>query len=87
MAVLEGRDFLELREAPRDTALYTAGPVPLRTGVVYVVRSRRAQCGFSTGQRYAKMMAAEVDVERGTAQLAIVRNPFCDDRALVPPAD
>jgi hypothetical protein len=36
------------------------------------------------GHRYAKMQAVELDQDRGIARLAIVRNPYCDDRALVP---
>lgn len=85
IAVIENRDFLDIREAPRDTALYTAAPVTLRTGVVYVVRSRRGVCGFTTGVRYAKMQPVEIDPARGVFRAAIVRNPFCDDRSLVPP--
>jgi hypothetical protein len=87
IGVIEGRDFLEIDEAPRDTTAYTAGPVPLREGVVYVIRSRIASCGFTNGHRYAKMVASNIDRARGTATLAIVRNPYCDDRALVPPTD
>jgi hypothetical protein len=85
IGVIEGTDFLAVTEAPRDTAAYSAGAVPLRTGVVYVMRSRRSSCGFSSGFRYAKMQPLEIDVARGIVNLAIVRNPFCDDRALVPP--
>jgi hypothetical protein len=85
IGVIEGRDFLTVAEAPRDTAAYSAGPVALRTGVVYVMRSRRSNCGFTTGHRYAKMQVLEVDQARGVAHMAIVRNPYCDDRSLVPP--
>jgi hypothetical protein len=87
IAVLEGVDFIDVTEAPRDTALYSAAPVPLRTGVVYVVRSRRAPCGYTNAHRYARILPVEIDQERGIARLAIVRNPFCDDRALIPPAE
>jgi hypothetical protein len=86
IAVLRGVNFLDVVEAPRDTAAYSAAPVPLEEGVVYVVRSRRATCGFTSGHRYAKMLPVEIDAERGVARLAIVRNPYCDDRALIPPA-
>lgn len=85
ITVIEGVDFLDVVQAPRDTLLYTAEPVPLRTGVVYVVRSRRGACGLTTGHRFAKMLASEIDAVRGIVQLAITRNPSCDDRALVPP--
>lgn len=85
IGVIDDAEFDEIVRAPRDTLLYTADPVPLRTDVVYVVRSRRGPCGLTTGHRYAKFRADEVDEARGTAQLSIVRNPYCDDRALVPP--
>jgi hypothetical protein len=86
IATLEGVDIEDVRQAPRDTADYTASAVPLRTDVVYVLRSRRGSCGLTTGHRYAKMRAVELDQVRGIARLAIVRNPYCDDRALVPPS-
>jgi hypothetical protein len=85
IAVLPNTSFLDLREAPRDTALYSAGPVPLQQGAVYVMRSRRTSCGYTSGHRYAKMQPLEIDVARGIARMAIVRNPYCDDRSLVPP--
>lgn len=85
IGVIEGRAFLDVREAPRDTAAYGTSPQPLRTGVVYVMRSRRSNCGFTTGVRYAKLQLLELDQARGTASMAIVRNPYCDDRSLVPP--
>jgi hypothetical protein len=74
-------------EAPRDTAAYSQSPVQLRTDVVYVLRSRRAPCGFTSGHRYAKMQPIELDHARGIYRFAVVRNPYCDDRALVPPQD
>jgi hypothetical protein len=85
IAVLRGVNFLDVAEAPRDTMAYSAGPVALEAGVVYVVRSRRGPCGFTTGHRYAKMLPVEIDVARGIARLAIIRNPYCDDRSLIPP--
>jgi hypothetical protein len=85
IAVIEGVAFADLREAPRDTARYTAGPVSLRTDVVYVIRSRSAVCGYTAGVRYAKLQPVEIDQQRGIFRAFVVRNPFCDDRALVPP--
>lgn len=85
IGLIEDAEFDDIVRAPRDTLLYTADPVPLRTGVAYVVRSRRGPCGLGTGHRYAKMRADEIDEARGIVQLSIVRNPYCDDRALVPP--
>jgi hypothetical protein len=85
IAVLRNVDFLDVREAPRDTALYSAGPVPLEEGVVYILRSRRSACGFTSGYRYAKALPVNVNAANGTAVLAIVRNPYCDDRSFIPP--
>jgi hypothetical protein len=85
IAVIENRAFIDVDEAPRDEAAYSQEPVPLRANVVYVIRSRRSSCGFTTGVRYAKMQPVEIDQERGIYRFAVVRNPFCDDRALVPP--
>jgi hypothetical protein len=87
IAVLENTSFLDVTEAPQDTAAYSVGPVPLRTDVVYVIRSRRANCGYSTGVRYAKVQPIEVDPARGLFRFAIVRNPYCESRALVPPTE
>jgi hypothetical protein len=87
IATIQNRAFIDVTEAPRDTAAYSQAPVPLRTDVVYVIRSRRAACGFTAGYRYAKVQPIEIDQQRGIFRFAIVRNPYCDDRALVPPQD
>jgi len=85
IALLQGGDFDTLEEAPRDTVLFSATAVPVRSDAVYVIRSRRANCGFSTGYRYAKVKPVEINVARGTLRFAVVRNPYCDDRSFVPP--
>jgi hypothetical protein len=87
IATVQDRAFIDVTEAPRDTAAYSQAPVQLRTDVIYVLRSRRGQCGFTTGHRYAKMQPIELDQARGIYRFAVVRNPYCDDRALVPPQD
>jgi hypothetical protein len=87
IATIQNRAFIDVTEAPRDTAAYSLAPVALRTDVVYVIRSRRAACGFTTGHRYAKVQPIEIDQQRGIFRFAVVRNPYCDDRALVPPQD
>ncbi|MGH7552655.1 MAG: hypothetical protein ACREMQ_06460 [Longimicrobiales bacterium] len=76
-------------EAPRDTARFSTAPVPIATGSIYVLRSRREGCGAfgGTGVRYAKLHAVAVDAATGTFRFAVVRNPYCNDRALVPPED
>ena len=85
VALLEGRDFDALEEAPRDTALFSATAVPVRSDAVYVIRSRRTSCGFTTGYRYAKVKPVEIDLAGGRLRFAVVRNPYCDDRSFVPP--
>jgi hypothetical protein len=82
-----GQTLESITEAPRDTTMFFASPVVLRADAVYIIRSRRSSCGFSTGVRYAKLKPVEINVPRGTLRFAIVRNPYCDDRALVPPEE
>lgn len=77
--------FEGLREAPRDTARYErVDPVQLVEGTVYVIRSRPDPV-FSNCIRFAKMELVDADATLGTARIRYTRNPFCDDRALVPP--
>lgn len=81
------RAFDDVREAMRDTAQYTVNPVPVELGNVYIVRSRRASCGVSSGYRYAKLQATAINVAAGTLEFEIVRNPYCDNRSFVPPEE
>lgn len=79
----------EVTEAPERSA-FVMTPVPIEVGTVYVLRSRRERCSqFTslTGPRYGKLEAIAVDAEQGTFEFAIVVNPQCNDRALVPPDD
>jgi hypothetical protein len=87
IAVLEGQTLDDVRQAPRDTALYRATPVVVRPGDVYVIRSRRSSCGGTNGYRYAKVQTVEIDVPRGIYRFEIVRNPYCDNRSFIPPQD
>jgi len=86
IATITGTPFASLDEAPSDTTLYTAQPVTLTVGGVYVVRTRRSACSlsFSTASFYAKLQALTVNVADGRATFAVVVNPFCD-RSFVPP--
>lgn len=77
--------LFEFEEAPSDTSLYKTTATPLRTGLVYVVRSRRESCGFGSGVRYGKLEALAIDRTAGTVQFRIIRNPYCNDRRLIPP--
>lgn len=72
--------------APGDSASYAqVTPVKIQTGIVYIVRSRRVSCLYTTGSYYAKMMVVSVDSATGTAKFAVVENPNCGDQSLVPP--
>jgi hypothetical protein len=74
-----------LTRAPGDTAAYSRLPVRLRTGAVYAVRTRTASCvGFGVGTYYAKFQVVAMDAMAGTVRLAVVTNPYCNDRSLIP---
>lgn len=76
--------FENVAVAPRDTAAYTTdGPVAVRTDVVYVIRTRRD--AFQRCFHYGKLEILEMDPAEGTVRLRSVVNPFCSDRALIPP--
>jgi hypothetical protein len=79
----------EIRRAPSDTAAFKSTPTVVRMGTIYVVRTRRATCpgGFGTGVIYAKMEALNIDLAAGTLRFRAITNPFCNDRALIPPED
>jgi hypothetical protein len=77
----------ELTRATGESSAYVRTPVTLRAGAVYVARSRRLSCGFVSGSRYGKLKVTSLDSERGIVELAVVRNPYCDDRDLIPPDD
>lgn len=76
-------------EAPGDTARYARTAVEIETGTVYVIRSRRDLCGGfgGSGVRYAKLKALALDATTGSFRFEVVRNPFCNDRRLIPPDD
>jgi hypothetical protein len=79
--------FEALDEAPDDTAAYQAVPRIVQPGQIYVVRTRRAGCGFGTGVRFGKIQIISVDPAAGSIRFASVVNPLCNDRALIPPGD
>jgi hypothetical protein len=87
MATLEGQTFLETRMAPGDTARYvTDGPIPVRTGVIYVVRTRLVPGAFGTRcTYYGKIEALEVDVAGGQMTFQYDVSPVCNGRELIPP--
>lgn len=85
IATITGQSFDDLTEAPTDTSRFTAQPVALQEGGVYVVRTRRVACGFSTAVHYAKILAVSVDPVGGIATFAVVANPLCNNRSFIPP--
>ena len=87
IATITNATFDALTEAPGDTASYSTNPITIQTGGVYVVRTRRYACSFSTAVNFAKIKAVSVDAAAGKARFAVVRNPYCNDRSFVPPED
>ena len=85
IATIGAQTLEEVETAPRDTSLYSRQAVPMQLGTVYVIRSRRVDCGIGTGVRYGKFEPLEIDVAAGTLLMRAVLNPFCSDRKLIPP--
>src|SRR5688500_17307278 len=79
IAEISGATTLEeLREAPGDTAQFKTTVVAAQVGKIYVVRTRREDCGFgSTGVRYAKLEVLEVNAPAGTLRFRTIINPYC----------
>jgi hypothetical protein len=86
-AIPANTTFEQLSEAPPDTGSYTLTPRILQPGQVYVVRTRRASCGFTTGVRFGKIKIISVDQAAGTVRFASVVNPLCNNRDLIPPGE
>lgn len=84
IAIVEGRAFDEVVEAPGDSAAYTFdGPVPVDPDVVYVVQTREVAGTFGIPcVRYAKLGPVEVLAAEGILRFAFDVNPRCDDRRL-----
>jgi hypothetical protein len=85
IATITGTTLETLREAPADTARYSSAAVLIETGKVYVVRSRRENCGFSSGSKFSKLEAVDINNTSGTLRFRAITNPFCNDRRLIPP--
>ena len=79
--------FEDVREAPRDTAVYSANEaVPIEMNSVYVVRTSESLGSF--GRRcvyFAKLEPLEIDVAAGTLRFVFDASPVCNDPRLVPP--
>jgi hypothetical protein len=85
VATVSARTLEEVTEAPGDTAQFKSEPVVIRVGTIYVVRTRRTDCGFGSGVRYAKLEPLEVNTTAGTLRFRSIVNPYCNDRKLIPP--
>lgn len=84
IATILDQHFEGVTRAPRDTAQYRRdAAVELRMDAVYVVRTRvRPGTGCI---HYARIRPVEWDAELGSFHFEVVRNPNCNDRALIPP--
>ncbi len=79
-------DLTSVKSAPTDSASYAqTTPVQAKAGGVYIVRSRRVNCLYTTGSYYAKMRVISIDSAAGTMKFEMVQNPNCGDTSLQPP--
>jgi hypothetical protein len=84
IATIGNRVLEEVRTAPGDSAVYSRAAVPMQLGTVYVIRTRRVDCGFGTGVRYGKFEPIEINAAAGTLRLRAIVNPICNNRSLIP---
>ncbi len=87
LAPMEGETFESAVEAPEDTTLYvSAAPVPIATGRVYAVRTRRHRGTFGTiCNYYGKVEALLADAASGTVTFRFDVSRVCNSRDLIPP--
>ncbi len=87
VAILEGETFESATEAPGDTARYTSdAPVPIRTGQIYVIRTRRHPGIFGTlCNYYGKIEPLATDFGSGSVYFQFDVSQACNDRDLIPP--
>ncbi|HET9984797.1 MAG TPA: hypothetical protein VFQ38_14465 [Longimicrobiales bacterium] len=86
IAAVSGQTLDAVKEAPSDTTAYARSTdVPVTVDGVYAIRTRRVNCSLGSGVHYAKLHVISTDPVRGSVQFEVVRNPFCDDRKLIPP--
>jgi hypothetical protein len=87
LALTASTTLEQLTEAPADTAAFTRNPVLIQVGQVYALRTRRENCGFTTGVRYGKLKVISANPTTGALTFESIVNPICNDRNLVPTAD
>lgn len=89
IAVLEGKSFEEVTQAPSDSTEYVVDePVPFTFGNTYVVRTRQSVGSF--GRRcvyYGKLEPVAKDVDFGSLSFVYDVSPVCNSRKLIPPND
>ena len=84
IATIGHRVLEEVQSAPSDSTLFVRTAVPMELGNVYVIRTRRVDCGGITGVRYGKFEPIEIDVPNGVLRFRSIVNPFCNNRSLIP---
>ena len=87
ITALPGQKFAQVKEAPQDTALYSATlPLPAQLNTTYVVRTDLRSTQFG-GQctYYGKLEPLGIDVAGGSLEFVFDVSPVCNDRRLVPP--
>jgi hypothetical protein len=84
IATIGNRVLEEVESAPSDTSAYKRTAVPMQLHTVYVVRTRRVDCGFGSGVRYGKFEPIEIDPVSGFLRIRFIVNPFCNSRDLIP---
>jgi len=88
ISVFSNMDFDDVLRAPEDTTDFTADPVRVEPGNVYVIQTHLAPDRFQQSCHFfAKMQPLTVDVENGTMRFVFDRNPLCEDLDLVPEMD
>ncbi len=85
LGIVEGTTLDDLTKAPGDTAFYHRDAVPVVEGAVYAVRTRTTSCNpYGSGAMYGKFEVLSIDVAAGAVKLSAIRNPYCNNRSLVP---
>lgn len=87
LATMDGETFASAERAPADRSEYVSdAPIPIATGQVYAVRTRRHPGLFGTQcNYYGKIEPLEVDVDARIVVFQFDVSRACNNRNLVPP--
>ena len=87
VAILDGETFESATEAPEDTTQYiTDAAIPIRTGRIYVIRTRRHPGFFGTlCNYYGKIEPLATDFVSGSVYFQFDVSQACNNRDLIPP--